>query len=302
MYLHCSEGSLHNELRKINAKIVKPESDIFSSVHWTSIRPERSRRLLDFREIWAYRELLVTLAIRDIKVRYKQTMLGAAWAIIQPLTTMVIFTVIFGRLAQIPSEGFPYPIFVYSALLPWIFFANAISMSGNSLVGSTQLVSKVYFPRLIVPFSSIGAGLVDFLISSVILLLLMLFYGVNWTGHLLAAPFLMAGVILCALGVGSVLSALTVSYRDFRFVIPFMVQIWMFLTPVVYGVGFIPENYRWLLMLNPMSGYIDGFRAAFLGRPFDWIGVGISVTFSLVLFAIGTAFFQKVERRFADVI
>ena len=281
---------------------MKPESDIFSSAHWTSIRPERRGRLLDFREIWAYRELLVTLAIRDIKVRYKQTILGAAWAIIQPLTTMVIFTIIFGRLAQIPSEGFPYPVFVYSALLPWIFFANAISMSGNSLVGSTQLVSKVYFPRLIIPFSSIGAGLVDFLISSVILLLLMLFYGVNWTGHLLAAPFLMAGVILCALGVGSILSALTVSYRDFRFVIPFMVQIWMYLTPVVYGVGFIPENYRWLLMLNPMSGYIDGFRAAFLGRPFDWIGVGMSVTLSLVLFAVGTAFFQKVERRFADVI
>jgi len=281
---------------------VTPENDIFSSTHWTSIRPQKGWHLLDFREVWAYRELLIILATRDIKVRYKQTVLGAAWAIIQPLTTMVIFTIIFGRLAQIPSEGFPYPVFVYTALLPWMFFANAISTSGNSLVGSTQLVSKVYFPRLIVPLSSIGAGLVDLLISTVILLLLMLFYGVNWTSQLLLTPFLMVGVILCALGVGTILSALTVSYRDFRFVIPFMVQIWMYLTPVVYGVGFIPENYRWLLMLNPLTGYIDGFRAAFLGKPFDWTAIGASVAFSFVLFAIGATYFQKVERRFADVI
>ena len=279
-----------------------PEDDIFSSSHWTSIRPQSGWHLLDFREVWAYRELLAALAIRDIKVRYKQTVLGAAWAIIQPLTTMVIFTIIFGRLAQIPSEGFPYPVFVYSALLPWIFFANAISTSGNSLVGSTQLVSKVYFPRLIIPLSSIGAGLVDLLVSTAIMLLLMLFYGVNLTSHVLLAPFLMFGVTLCALGVGTILSALTVSYRDFRFVIPFMVQIWMYLTPVVYGVGFIPENYRWLLMLNPMSGYIDGYRAAFLGRPFDWAAIGISTAFTLVLFAIGTTYFQRVERRFADII
>ena len=276
--------------------------DLFSPAHWTSIRPQNGWHLLDFREVLAYRELLIALAIRDIKVRYKQTILGAAWAIIQPLTTMVIFTIIFGRLAQIPSEGFPYPVFVYSALLPWIFFANAISTSGNSLVGSTHLISKVYFPRLIVPLSSIGAGLVDFLISGAILLLLMLFYGVSWTVHLLMAPCLMAGVVLCALGVGIILSALTVSYRDFRFVIPFMVQIWMYLTPVVYGVGFIPENYRWLLMLNPMSGYIDGFRSAFLGKPFDWAGIGLSAALSLVLLAIGTTYFRKVERRFADVI
>ena len=278
------------------------ENDIFSPAHWTAIRPQKSWRLLDFREIWAYRELLVTLAVRDIKVRYKQTVLGAAWAIIQPLTTMAIFTIIFGRLAQIPSEGFPYPVFVYSALLPWLFFANAVTASGNSLVGSTQLVSKVYFPRLIVPLSSIGAGMVDFLVSSVILLILMFFYGVNWTGNLLLAPLLMVGVTLCALGIGTMLAALTVSYRDFRYIIPFMVQIWMYVTPVVYGVGFIPDNYRWVLSLNPMSGYVDGYRAAFLGKPIDWAAIGISVALSLVLFAIGTMYFQKAERRFADVI
>jgi lipopolysaccharide transport system permease protein len=278
------------------------ENDIFSPAHWTAIRPQKSWRLLDFREIWAYRELLVTLAVRDIKVRYKQTVLGAAWAIIQPLTTMAIFTIIFGRLAQIPSEGFPYPVFVYSALLPWLFFANAVTASGNSLVGSTHLVSKVYFPRLIIPLSSIGAGMVDFLVSSVILLILMFFYGVNWTGNLLLAPLLMVGVTLCALGIGTMLAALTVSYRDFRYIIPFMVQIWMYVTPVVFGVGFIPDNYRWVLFLNPMSGYVDGYRAAFLGKPIDWAAIGISVALSLVLFAIGTMYFQKAERRFADVI
>jgi lipopolysaccharide transport system permease protein len=278
------------------------ENDIFSSEHWTSIGPQKVWRLADFRELWAYRELFVTMAVRDIRVRYKQTVLGAAWAVIQPLTTMAIFTIIFGRLAQIPSEGFPYPVFVYSALLPWIFFANAVSTSGNSLVGSMQLVSKVYFPRLIVPLSSIGAGLVDLLVSTVILLLLMLFYGVSWTGNLLLAPLLMVGVILCALGVGTILAALTVSYRDFRYVIPFMVQIWMYVTPVVYGVGFIPETYRWLLFLNPMSGYIDGYRSSFLGQPIDWIAIGVSVALSLLLLIIGIAYFHKVERRFADVI
>jgi lipopolysaccharide transport system permease protein len=278
------------------------DNDIFSSSHWTLIRPQKGWRLLDFREIWAYRELLVTLAIRDIKVRYKQTVIGAAWAIIQPLTTMVIFTIIFGRLAQIPSEGFPYPVFVYSALLPWIFFANSVSTSGNSLVGSTQLISKVYFPRLIIPLSSIGAGLVDFLVSTAILLLLMLFYDVHWTGRLILAPLLMVGVTLCALGVGTMLAALTVSYRDFRYIIPFMVQIWMYVTPVVYGVEFVPEDYRWILFLNPMSGYVDGYRAIFLGKAIDWSAIGISVTLSLVLFAVGAMYFQKAERRFADVI
>lgn len=215
---------------------------------------------------------------------------------------MVIFTIIFGRLAGIPSEGFPYPIFVYSALLPWTFFANAIAASGNSLVGSAQLVSKVYFPRLIIPLASIGSGLVDLLISTSILLLLMVYYEVSWTSQLFAVPLLMCGIVVCALGVGTILSALTVSYRDFRFVVPFMVQIWMYLTPVVYGLNFIPEKYRWLMSLNPMTGYIESYRAAFLGKPFVWMEIGTSAIFTIVLFSIGIIYFQKVERRFADVI
>jgi lipopolysaccharide transport system permease protein len=276
--------------------------DRFSHKHLTTIRPRSGWHMLDFREIWAYRELLVVFTMRDVKVRYKQTVLGAAWAIIQPLTTMIIFTVIFGRLAKIPSEGFPYPVFVYAGLLPWTFFANALSTSGNSLVGSSHLISKVYFPRLIIPLSSVGAGVVDLLISTSILLLLMLIYQVPLTLQILAAPLLMLGVITTALGVGTLLSALTVSYRDFRFVIPFMIQIWMYLTPVVYGVTFIPEKYRWLLLLNPMAGYIDGCRAAFLGKPFNFTSLAVSVIMSIVLLCIGAAYFEKVERRFADVI
>jgi lipopolysaccharide transport system permease protein len=286
----------------MDARTVVSDNELFSPGHWTSIQPQNSWYFVNVGEIWAYRELLTALAIRDIKVRYKQTVLGAGWAIIQPLTTMVIFTIIFGRLARIPSEGFPYPVFVYSALLPWIFFANTVSTSGNSLVGSMPLISKVYFPRLIVPLSSIGAGLVDFLVSTAILLLLMAFYGVDWTSNLLLAPFLMIGVIVCALAVGTILSALAVTYRDFRFVTPFLVQTWLYLTPVVYGIGLIPESYRWLFLLNPMSGYIGGYRSAFLGTPIDWAAIGVSGIFSLLLFAIATLYFQKVERRFADII
>lgn len=258
--------------------------------------------MINLTELWEYRELLAALSIRDIKVRYKQTVLGAAWAILQPLTTMIIFTLIFGRLAKIPSDGFPYPVFVYSGLLAWTFFASAVSTSGASLVGSSQLVSKIYFPRLIVPIASIGVSLMDFLVSSIILLLLMLYYQIPWTVNLLAVPLLMTGVITTALGVGTLLSALTVSYRDFRYVIPFMVQIWMYITPVVYPISFVPEKWRWLLLLNPMTGYIEGLRSAFLGKPFDFIAIGVAALFSLVLFLSGLTYFRNKEKRFADVI
>ncbi len=258
--------------------------------------------MINFAELWNYRELFFALSMRDIKVRYKQTVLGAAWAILQPLTTMVIFTVIFGRLAKIPSDGYPYPIFVYSGLLAWTFFASAVSTSGASLVGSSQLVSKIYFPRLIVPIASIGVSAMDFLVSSVILLLLMVHYDIPWTINLLAAPFLIIGVVATALGVGTLLSALTVSYRDFRYVIPFMVQLWMYVTPVVYPPSFVPEQWRWVLLLNPMTGYIDGLRSAFLGKPFDLTAISISLVFSLVLFISGLSYFRNKEKRFADVI
>ena len=274
----------------------------FGHEHVTVIEPVRGWRSLDLRELWAYRELLLVLTMRDIKVRYKQTVLGAAWAILQPFMTMVVFTIFFGHLANMPSDGFPYPVFVYSALVPWTFFANAITSSSNSLVGSAHLISKVYFPRLIIPLSAIGVGIVDFAVASSILLAMMIYYGVGWSLNLLMAPVLLLAIMFTALGVGTCLSALTVSYRDFRYVVPFMVQLWMFVTPVVYPASLVPAQWRWLLHLNPMSGLIEGFRAVFLGRAFDFFGLAISAGVAIILFFIGVAFFERVERRFADII
>jgi lipopolysaccharide transport system permease protein len=274
----------------------------FAHEHVTMIEPRRGWHMLNWRELWAYRELLWVLTMRDIKVRYKQTVLGASWAIIRPVMTMLIFSVVFGQLAKMPSDGFPYPVFVYAALLPWTFFAAAIGTSGQSLVGSAHLVSKVYFPRLIIPLSSIGAGLIDLAISTGVLLLMMLWYGVGWTPNLLAAPLLLIGVIFTALGVGTLLSALTVAYRDFTHLTPFMVQIWMYVTPIIYPVSLVPERWQWLLYINPMTGLVEGFRSAFLGKPFDMTGIGISFAVAVAAFAIGVAYFERVERRFADII
>ncbi|QEN85697.1 ABC transporter permease [Labrys sp. KNU-23] len=268
----------------------------------TIIGPDRLWSLTDLRELWRYRELIWVLTQRDVKVRYKQTTLGFAWAIIQPVLLMLVFSVLFGRLAGIPADGSPYPIFVYAGLLPWIFFSNTVSAAAGSLVGSINLVGKVYFPRLIIPLASAGVGLVDFLIATVILLAMMLIYGVGWSANLLAAPLLIAGTILCALGVGIGLSALTVTYRDFRFVVPFLLQFWMFVTPVVYPASLVPEPWRWLLFLNPMAGLVEGFRSAFLGHPFDWPSIGLSLALSLGLVALGVWYFERVERRFADIL
>ena len=280
----------------------RQQDQYFGHQHVTEITPPRGWRMLDWREPWAYRELLSVLTMRDIKVRYKQTVLGAGWAIIRPVLTMVIFSVVFGQLAKMPSDGYPYPVFVYAALLPWTFFAAAISTSGQSLIGSSNLVSKVYFPRLIIPLSSVGAGLIDLLISTGILLLLMLWYGVGWTWHLLAVPLLLMAVVFAALGVGTLLSALTVSYRDFTHLTPFLVQIWMYVTPVIFPVTLVPERWQWLLYLNPMTGLVEGFRSAFLGKPFDLAGLGISCVIIIALLFAGVMYFEKVERRFADII
>ncbi len=278
-------------------------SDIyFGHDHVTIMKPQTGWRLLDLKELWAFRELVYVLTMRDIKVRYKQTVLGFAWAIIQPVMMMVVFSIFFGRLAQMPSDGYPYPIFVYAALVPWTFFANSITSSANSLVGSSNLISKVYFPRLIIPLSSIGSGLVDFATATGILLLLMVYYGVSWTLNLLMAPILVAGLVLTALGVGIFLAALNVAYRDFRYVVPFMVQFWLFATPVAYPASLVPVRWQWALYLNPMAGVIEGFRSSFLGRPFDSCGLLVSLGMAVALFAAGILYFEKVERRFADII
>lgn len=279
-----------------------PDESLFDHQHVTVIEPLKGWRMLDWRELWAYRELLWVLTARDVKVRYKQTVLGAAWAIIRPFTTMVIFSVVFGQLAKMPSDGYPYPVFVYAALLPWTFFSNAVTTSGQSLVGSAHLVSKVYFPRLIIPLASAGSGLIDLLISTGILLLMMQWYGLGWSWNLLAAPFLLAAVVFAALGVGTLLSAMTVSYRDFTHIMPFLVQVWMYVTPVIFPVSLVPARWQWVLYLNPMTGLVEGFRAAFLGKPFDVPGLCVSIAVAVALFAMGVAYFERVERRFADII
>jgi lipopolysaccharide transport system permease protein len=274
----------------------------FGHEHVCIIEPIKGWRALDIKELWAYRELLLVLTMRDIKVRYKQTILGFTWAIIQPIMMMVVFSIFFGRLAKMPSGGLPYPIFVYAGLLPWLFFANAVSGSANSLVGSAHLVSKVYFPRLVIPLASIGSGIVDFAIAWIVLLVLMLFYDVGWSAHLLLAPLLIVGVIFIALGVGTFLCALNVAYRDFRYVIPYMVQLWLFVTPVVYPASLVPEAWRWALYLNPMAGFVEAFRAAFLNQPFDFGGLALSFGVAVIVFFAGVAYFEKVERQFADII
>ena len=270
--------------------------------HSVVIRPRGRWEAPDFKELWANRELLAFLTWRDIKVRYQQTVLGAAWAIIQPLFTMLIFTLFFGRLAKLPSDGIPYPIFAYAGLLPWTFFSNAVTNTGNSLIGSSQLISKVYFPRMLIPAAAVGAGVVDFLIAFSILGVLMVVYSVPASINLLMLPVLMLMTALLALGVGLWMSALNVKYRDIRYALPFLVQLWMFATPIIYPSSMVPERWRWILELNPLTGIIEGFRDALFGRPFDWQALGVSAGVTAAVLVLSTFAFRNMEREFADVI
>jgi lipopolysaccharide transport system permease protein len=267
------------------------------------IRPSRGWVPLRLGELWAYRELLYFLAWRDVKVRYKQTVLGAAWAVLQPLLTMVVFSVVFGRLANVPSDGLPYPIFAYCALLPWQLFAHALVESGNSLVGNQNLITKVYFPRLVIPLAAVATGLVDFAIAFVVLVGLMAYYGIVPTPAVLALPGLVLLALLAALGVGLWLSALNVQYRDVRYTIPFLTQLWLFATPVAYPASLVPERWRPLVGLNPMSGVVEGFRWALLGRaepPGLMLAVSIVVVAGVLV--SGLYYFRRMERTFADVV
>ena len=259
---------------------------------------------INFSELWAFRDLLYLLAWRDIKVKYKQAALGILWAVLQPLLTMIVFTVLFGRLAKVPSDGIPYAIFVYTGLLPWNYFSGALSSSGNSLIANSNLISKVYFPRLIIPASASLAGLLDFFISSIILIGMMFYY--HFTPHLfgiILIPVLLFLIFTVAIGCGLWLSALNVEYRDFQYVIPFLIQLWMFATPVIYPVTMIPQKYRWILSLNPMGGIIEAFRASVLGhQPVNWSLLAISSVIAALIFITGLLYFRRVERSFADVI
>jgi len=269
----------------------------------TLIRPKKIFRFSDLVEVWQYRELLYFFAWRDLKVRYKQTMIGAAWAIFQPFITMVVFSVFFGNLAKVPSDNVPYPIFVYVGLLFWQFFSSAMSDTSTTLITNQAIITKVYFPRLILPISSVITKLVDFLIASIILIGLMAYYG--YMPHLsgfLIIPLLLAISFMAAVGGGLFLAAINVKYRDIRYALPFFIQIMMFVTPVIYPAS-IAGKYSAILALNPMMGVIQNARAALLGTaPINWTLLGISFVACLVLLAIGIYFFKKVERYFADII
>ena len=266
------------------------------------IRPSKKWVALNLRDLWAYRELLYFLTWRDVKVRYKQTALGAAWAIIQPLFAMLIFALFFGKFAGIPSDGVPYPIFAFVGRLPWTFFSNAVNSSGNSLVGSSNLITKVYFPRMIIPGAAVAAGLVDFGIAFVILALLIVYYGVSLTWSALMLPVLVLITSMLALAVGMWTSALNVKYRDVRHALPFLIQLWFFATPIVYPTTIVPVKWRWAMALNPMSGIIDGYRASVFGNAFNFQALGISSVIALALLTYAAYTFRRMEKTFADVV
>jgi len=273
----------------------------------TVIEPSRGLAFVDWKALWQYRELLYFLVWRDVKVRYKQTVLGVAWVILQPLASMALFTVLFGVLLKAPSGDVPYPIFAYAGLLPWNYFSAALTRSSGSVVNSANLVTKVYFPRLVIPLSSVLSSLVDFAVSAAVFGVLMAIYGVPLTSRVLVLPVLVLLAMITALGFGLWLSALNVRYRDINYLVPFVVQIWMYVTPVVYASTLIPEAYRFLLSLNPMTGVVEGFRWALLGSSATGTTlsgplVGISVAIALAVFLSGLVFFRTTERTFADIV
>jgi lipopolysaccharide transport system permease protein len=257
-----------------------------------------------WKDLWRYRELFYFLAWRDILVRYKQTVIGIAWALLRPFLTMIVFTVVFGKLARLPSEGVPYPIMVFTAVLPWQFFANSLSESSNSLIGNVNLISKVYFPRLIIPTSSVITSFVDFLISAAILAALMIWYQFAPSWRIVALPLFIAVAFAAAMGTGLWLTALNVKYRDFRYIVPFIVQFGLYISPVGFSSTVVPDKWRLLYSLNPMVGVIDGFRWAILGGNVGlfWPGFFVSLFIVGVIFAYGIWYFRKTEKTFADVI
>lgn len=278
------------------AAISLPEKPLFT------IAPSHGWVALNLADIWAHRELLYFLTWRDIKIRYKQTALGALWAVIQPLFPMLIFTLFFGRLAKMPSDGIPYSIFAYSALLPWTYFAAAVSNSSNSVVGSSNLITRVYFPRMIIPASAVLAALVDFAIAFVLLGCLMVWHHIPPTLSVLMLLPLIALVTLLSLGLGMLLAGLTVKYRDFRYAMPFLIQLWMFATPVIYPASLVPAKWRWVLALNPLTGIIEGFRSSLFARPFDWGSLAFSAVFTIFMLIYAAYSFRRQERIFADLI
>ena len=285
--------------REISIEEMKTED----SMPIIRIEPTKGWVSLKLKELLEYRELLYFFIWRDIKVRYKQTVLGGAWAIIQPFSTMVVFSLFFGKLAKIPSDGIPYPIFSYAALVPWTFFANGLGKASNSLVGSSNLIKKVYFPRLSIPIASVLSGIIDFLLSFIILIGMMIYYGVSPTTNVIWLPFLLALSFITALGVSLWLSALNVQFRDVQYVIPFITQLWLFATPIVYPSSLLSEPWRTIYGINPMVGVVEGFRWALLGThtaPGPMLIVSSLVALSILV--SGALYFRRLEKTFADVV
>jgi lipopolysaccharide transport system permease protein len=270
-----------------------------------TIRIQRSKGWVSLRlkELWEFRELVYFLTWRDVKVRYKQTVLGAAWAILQPLLTMLVFSLVFGRLAQIPSDGVPYPVFTFAALVPWSFFANGLTQSSNSLVGSANLITKVYFPRLAVPIATILSGVIDFVLAFVVLLGLLAYYHVMPSSHIIWLPLFLLLALMTSLGTGLWLSAMNVLFRDVRYTVPFLTQFWLFATPIAYPSSLIREPWRTVFAINPMVGAVEGFRWALFGtRPAPVIPVAVSFVVALLLMVTGALYFRRMERTFADIV
>jgi lipopolysaccharide transport system permease protein len=290
--------------QELHQKWIDRDEEEENTEPWdTVISPSKGWVPLNLQELRDYHELLYFLIWRNIKVRYKQTVLGGAWAVIQPFLTMVVFSIFFGRLAGIPSEGMPYPIFAYTALVPWTFFANALSQASNSLLEHERMITKIYFPRLLLPMAAVLGGLVDFAISFFILIGMMVWYGLTPTPAILLVPFFVLMATLTALGVGLWLSALNVQYRDVRYVIPFLVQFWLFVSPIAYPSSLVPEPWRALYGLNPMAGVVEGFRWALLGQtPIPAALVGVSLLTVSVVLVGGLYYFRRMEENFADVI
>ena len=263
---------------------------------------QQSFSVLDAREIWTYRDLLFFLTWRDIRVRYKQAAMGAAWAILQPLAIMLVFAVFFGIFMGINTDGMPHALFFYAALTPWIFFSGAVTAGSVSLIGSSNLVTKVYFPRLIVPAAAVGAFLVDLLITCALLIGLSLYYRTPWTLAALMFPAMILLAVLLALDFSIWLAALTVKYRDIRHALPFVFQLWMFLTPILYPLSIVPEKWRWLMYLNPLTGVVEGVRSSLTGHRFNWIAISCSVATALLMLPCSIRVFQRIEKSFADLI
>ena len=283
---------------------METKSIVKDEIPVTILRPATGLGALNFRDLWLYRELIYFLTWRDLKVRYKQTLLGASWAILKPFMTMIVFSIFFGDLANVPSDGVPYPIFSFAALVPWELFSNAISVAGRSLVQNRHMITKIYFPRVILPLSATLAGVVDFLIAFVILIGMLFYYQIPITIYMLTIPLFLLLALITSIGIGLWLAALNVQYRDIGYVTPFLTQFWLFITPIAYGASMVPQQWQFLYSLNPMTGVVEGFRWALLGTSQGAPGTQLAISFAvaIALLLTGFMYFRRMERTFADMV